>query len=90
MTTTHTSHSDWLASIGNPTHHVVIGPDWWGCRCGTVGTPHTHGEPFGAHGHAADHNAVTVDIPWQWSHVEADGRSMADTHRALWETGDIG
>jgi hypothetical protein len=91
VTATFTRYEDFMASLGNPGHHVMIGPDWWGCLC-TQGGWDTgssrylpSAEIFGAGGHASDHNAGTVSTTYGWADVEDSG-SMADLHRWLWES----
>lgn len=94
MTVMPAEYATFLASLGNPQHHVMVGPDWWACLCGAVmpdvgptTNPH-RAEPY-AHQHAEFVAADTVRIPWQWLHVEADHQTAADLHFSLWENEDI-
>lgn len=80
-------YATFLASLTSPQHHVMVGPDWWGCLCDIAGRSlDPHGE---AGRHARQHGVDTVRIGWQWSHVEADGQTAAEMHFSLWECEDI-
>jgi hypothetical protein len=84
MTTTHARYEDWLASIGNPKHHVVIGPDWWLCLCGRVVGPGWAGPPASG-GCAAGLGTASAHVIDTWAEVRGIPGSASDVHQALWE-----
>jgi hypothetical protein len=87
MTVLPTEYAAFLASLGNPEHHVMVGTDWWACLCGAANGPLNPGAEAGYH--AWQVGADVVQVPWQWSHVEADGQTAAELHFSLWECEDI-
>jgi hypothetical protein len=84
VTTTQARYEDWLASIGNPDHHVLIGPDWWLCLCGRMAGP-DWGAPAAAEGCAAGLGTPTATIGHTWTDIVAISGTVADVHQALWE-----
>lgn len=89
MTITHARYSDWLASVGNPEHHVVIGPDWCGCLCGYGGGPDADYLPSDGRQHAIVKHAeaVTIDPGWHWGLVRDLPGSWREAHEDLWVAG---
>ncbi len=82
-TDTYTRYEDYMAALGWPEHHVMVGPDWWGCLCGTLQAPMPHTVAMvhaGAHIGATDAEAVSVE--WSWSDVQ----DWPDLHQSLWES----
>lgn len=87
MTAAHARYEDWLASLGNPEHHVIVGPDWWGCLCGEREYDR---DPYViAWQHLRRFAAEPALVPWRWAHTDPCNRTVAELHRVLWETGDI-
>lgn len=85
MTVLPAEYATFLASLGNPEHHVMIGPDWWGCLCGEIEYdrgPYVigwqHQRRFGG-------QAVSVHPDWHWGIVRDLAESMAELHQYLWE-----
>lgn len=86
MTTTYIYYEDWLASLGNPDHHVLIGVDWWGCLCGHVKPSDCGFHTADGVAHAVDVGCESVAVNWSWENVEDVGPTFADLHQYLWET----
>jgi hypothetical protein len=80
-------YADFMASLGQPEQHVMVGPDWWGCLCGNGyldsyrahrGEADAHAQRFATTTATVDVSAAVVgSLPW----------AMGDVHRWLWRQG---
>lgn len=85
-TDTCTTYGDYMAALGWPEHHVLLGVDWWACLCGQVATlgDLPRSEPFGAAGHASDYGAALVAVGYHWENVADLGPTVDELHEFLW------
>jgi hypothetical protein len=82
-----THYEDWMASVGHPAHHILLGPDWWGCLCGEFRTSaaSADGVDVDAKRHAAQVCIMPVTVGWVYADIDDAGPTMADVHQYLWE-----
>ncbi len=62
MTTGHVTYEDYLASLGNPDHHIMVGPDWWACLCGAAVIPGDPHVTWSAHQRRFGGEAVQIPV----------------------------
>lgn len=78
----HVYYADYLAALGHPEHHILLGIDWWGCLCGQVGLPN----PLAPPANPLPCRAQSVEVDYEWSDVADVAGSVADLHQWLWES----
>lgn len=90
MNTTFVTYGEYMASLGWPDHHILVGPDWWGCICSDGGWDGDRGHFGNAGRHRRQFGADYVRTDWGWADIEDVGPTMADLHQWLWEQGAFG
>ncbi len=66
-------------------HHLMVGPDWWGCTCGDGGAGAL--SPALAHGRYLGVDLQVVS--WPWDTVREAGESFTERRRWLQRQGAL-
>jgi hypothetical protein len=81
-----TTYEEFMASLGDPDHHILIGRNWWGCLCGASQGPMPHTV---AMAHAESHIGVTgaaaAQVDYRLTDLDGVGPTFDDVHQWLWE-----